>query len=325
MELALYLSDLSALLDLEQGLRNSDSFDIPQFIFASMFGDDPGAQEYTGNMVAAEWLQNYIAAGHEVTRLYFGQEFCEYLIPSISALEKALAFARGSDFAFTYVTGYVTDAGLANTRRNLEWLANAAPDSEVVANDWGVLSVLAEDFPTLTPVLGRLLIKQQRMARFTTKAPPVNMRGIHAPENAVLSRQFSALRQLNVSIPEYRKRLESLGVKRIDLDIVPQGVDIPPDAWGLGVSCYYPWGYVTGSRNCCTAGMLDPERDFVVTDMPCPAPCRKMNRGARVMHFPQPPVQRGNAVFIYHTQYALPYWKGEVPIDRIVFEPWIPW
>jgi len=324
MELALYLSDLDALLHLEQGLRNSDSFDIPQFIFASMFGDDPGAQEYLGNLVASEWLENYLAAGHKVSRLYFGQEFCEHLIPSCDDLEKALSVARESGLHFTYVTGYVTDDGLAVTRRNLAWLAEHSPDSEVVVNDWGVLAMLAEEFPTLQPVLGRLQIKQQRMARFTTKAPQVSMRGVNAPEADVLGRQIAALRRLNLSIPEYRQRLQGLGVKRFDLDIVPQGVEIPAGAWGFGVSCYYPWGYVTGSRNCYTAGMLDPRRSYVVTGARCPAPCRRMNRGAKIKHFPQPPVQRGNSVFIYHTQYATPYWNGDIPIDRIVFEPWIP-
>jgi hypothetical protein len=325
MELALYLSDPDDLFHLEEGLRNSDSFDIPQFIFASMFGNDPGAQEYIGNLVAAEWLENYLAAGHKVTRLYYGQEFCEYLIPSLANMESAWAFARDSGLQFTYVTGYVTDAGLAVTRRNLEWLAEHAPDSEVVFNDWGVLDLLSVEFPGLAPVLGRLLIKQQRMARFTTQAPPVNMNGISAPQQAIIGKQFSALRQLNLSIPEYRQRLRSLGVGRFDLDIVPQGVDVPPGAWGFGVSCYYPWGYVTGSRNCTTAGMLDERRNFVATGTPCPAPCRKMNRGARVLHFPQPPVQRGNSVFTYHAHYATPYWDGEIPVDRIVFEPWIPW
>ena len=32
-----------------------------------------------------------------------------------------------------------------------------------------------------------------------------------------------------------------------------------------------------------------------------------------------------NAVFTYHAHYATPYWDGEIPVDRIVFEPWIPW
>jgi hypothetical protein len=325
MELAVYVSNADDLLHLEQGLQNIDSFEIPPYILACILGEDPSAQEYVGNLVATEWFENYQAAGHAVSRLYFGQEFCEYLIPSCDDMSRALTFARSSGWQLTYVTGYVTDAGLAATRRNVEWLARHDPTCEIVVNDWGVLDLIAGQFPAITPVLGRLLIKQQRMARYTNKTPPINMRGINSVHSAVLAEQIAALRQLNLSIPEYRARLTRLGVRRFDLDIVPQGVELPKDAWGFGVSCYYPWGYVTGGRNCYTAGMLDSRRSYVVMGSSCPAPCRGMNRSAKVVTFPQPPVQRGNSVFVYHTQYAVPYWNGEIPVDRIVFEPWIPW
>lgn len=325
MDLALYVTNTDDLDHLDEALQNAGLWDIPKFIFATMFGDDPCAQEYVGNLVAAEWLENFRRVGNEPSRLYFGQEFCEYLIPSTADLDRALSFAAEAGLAFTYVTGYVTDAGLKATRANLEWLSDHAGDAEVVVNDWGVLSTIAKEFDGLKPVLGRLMIKQQRMARFTTQAPPVNMRGIKASQAAVNTNQHATLRRLNLSIPQYRNRLAQLGVERFDLDIAPQGVEIPADKWGFGVGCYYPWGYVTGSRNCPTAGMLDPERSFVVKGSPCSAPCRTMNRGAKVLQFPQPPVQRGNSVFIYHAHYAMQYWNGEVPTDRIVFEPWIPW
>jgi len=325
MELALYLSNLDDLRGIEQGLRRVDFWNAPKFIFEIMFGDDTNTPEYFGNLAAAEWLENYVAAGHDsFTRLYYGQEFCENLIPPTDVLEEVVSFAQDLRLAFTYVTGYVTDAGLVATRRNLAILAEAAPGSEVVFNDWGVLDILADEFPSLVPVLGRLLIKQQRMARFTAGPPPINLRGVDAPEAKVRAQQTSTLRRLNLSIPEYRERLQGLGVKRFDLDIVPQGVELPPDAWGLGVSCYYPWGYVTGGRNCFTAGVLEPARSYVVTGSTCPAPCRRMNRGTKVLQFPQATVQRGNSVFIYHTDYAAPYLQGEIPVDRIVFEPWIP-
>jgi hypothetical protein len=325
MELALYVSNVDDLRSIEQGLRRIDFWNAPKFIFEIMFGNDSSTAEYFGNLAAAEWLENYLASDHDsFSRLYFGQEFCENLIPSSDVLQEVVAFAHDLQLSFTYVTGYVTDAGLAATRRNLASLAKQAPGSEVVFNDWGVLTVLAEEFPSLVPVLGRLLIKQQRMARFTTTPPPVNLRGINATETVVRAGQQEALRALNLSIPEYRERLEGLGVRRFDLDIVPQGVELPADVWGLEASCYYPWGYVTGSRNCLTAGVLEAERSFVVTDSRCAAPCRRFNRATKVLQFPQATVQRGNSVFIYHTDYAAPYLQGQIPVDRIVFEPWIP-
>jgi hypothetical protein len=81
---------------------------------------------------------------------------------------------------------------------------------------------------------------------------------------------------------------------------------------------------VTGSRNCSTAGVLEPARDYVVTGSRCAAPCRNLDRAPKDIHFPQATVQRGNSVFIYHTDYATRYWQGEIPVDRVVFEPWIP-
>jgi len=70
--------------------------------------------------------------------------------------------------------------------------------------------------------------------------------------------------------------------------------------------------------------VLEPARNYVVTGSPCPAPCRKLDRAAKALNFPQATVQRGNSVFIYNTDYAARYWRGEIPVDRIVFEPWIP-
>ncbi|GAI02329.1 unnamed protein product, partial [marine sediment metagenome] len=45
-------------------------------------------------------------------RLYFGPEFCQYLLPSPSELKEALNFTRKRRLSFTLVTPFVTDEGL---------------------------------------------------------------------------------------------------------------------------------------------------------------------------------------------------------------------
>src|SRR5512139_3761028 len=101
----------------------------------------------------------------EHVRLYFGNEFCQQLIPRPCNLEEVLDFAASEELGFTFLTPYVTDAGLRRLSDFLAIVASALPGSEVVFNDWGVLSMLQDNYPTLAPVMGRLLNKMKRGPR----------------------------------------------------------------------------------------------------------------------------------------------------------------
>src|SRR5207253_1699827 len=92
------------------------------------------------------------------TRCVFGNEFCEHLIPSPAALEATLSAAQAHRLNFTFLTPYVSNAGLAELRALFAVLVQHR-NSEVVFNDWGVLNLLRRDFPQLVPVQGRLLNK----------------------------------------------------------------------------------------------------------------------------------------------------------------------
>ncbi len=323
MELAVYFPNIDSLDNIEETLRLIDYRDKPFRIIQAFFGD-VDCSEYYSHLTALEHLKSNVSENLEFSRLYFGQEFCEYLIPSLGELQKAYYFSQQLGWDFTYVTGYLTEHGLEKTKENLEFLSKEGKDIEVVANEWGLLSVLHKTYPSLKPVLGRMLIKQKRMARFTSSAFPINMRGIDVPIEEIGKNQQSALRNLNLSIPVYREELKRLGVERAELDIVPQGVNLEPKLWGIAFSCYYPWAYVTCGRNCSTAATVDSAREYVVVDKPCPRPCRKINRSSNAGQFNTFIFQRGNGVFAFANKYARPYLEGEVPVDRLIFEPYIP-
>ena len=323
MELAVYFASLERLFDIEEALRAVPYRDVSDILYNLVFCD-ANAVEYACNLFALEKLHEMGERLDEPSRLYFGQEFCEFLIPDTDELEKAYSFARQLGWHFTYVTGFVTDARLSQLEQNLAFLARQARGAEVVVSDWGVLALLAGEFPELRPVLGRLLTKQIRFARFTAKPPPVCMDAIDAPEQQIRLNQEQALRGLGLSISEYRDELQRLGVERVELDIVPQSVDLPPGTWGMGVSCYYPWGYVSGKRNCLTSANADPDRQYVVLDKACPKLCRELNTSAEPAGVDEILVERGNAVFVYHDEWAAAYLDGRIPIDRLVLEPYIP-
>ena len=91
------------------------------------------------------------------TRLYFGIEFCERLIPSVEEFKRALDYSRIHNLDISLVTPYVTDAGLSKLSSLFDYLTVNRIDCEVIINDWGVLNLINKKYRSLKPVLGRLL------------------------------------------------------------------------------------------------------------------------------------------------------------------------
>ena len=106
--------------------------------------------------------ENLKYAGQEYGRIYFGNEFCEKLIPAVAEVEKVRDYCKKNKTGFSLVTPYVTDAGMAKLDKLFSFLLGNGESCEVIVNDYGVLSLINEEYPVLRPVLGRLLTKQKR-------------------------------------------------------------------------------------------------------------------------------------------------------------------
>jgi collagenase-like PrtC family protease len=90
-------------------------------------------------------------------RIYFGNEFCEFLLPSVEQLANVLEFAARSGVEFTLMTPPCAENCLEKCERLIETLpANA----EVVFNDWGLPQAIRD--AGKTPVHGRLLCKARK-------------------------------------------------------------------------------------------------------------------------------------------------------------------
>ena len=124
---------------------------------------------YLTSMKHAEHLNN------EYSRLYFGNEFCQRLIPREEDLSEALGLAMTSDLRFTFLTPYVTNQGLQDLEPLIAKIARERSGSEVVFNDWGVLLLIKFWNGVLIPVMGRMLNKMKRGPRllhFLDMLPP---------------------------------------------------------------------------------------------------------------------------------------------------------
>lgn len=264
------------------------------------------------------WLEPLWARLAEIspTRYTFGTEFCENLLPSVDALRD---IRRAVPAAFTLLTPYAGNAGLAKIR---SLLAALEPGDEVLFSDWGVLNLLRRDFPDLIPVQGRLLNKSLRDPRV------MNQYAGATPSHPSLT----VLQQSNLSAPSYLGLLEEFGVRRVELDHLPQGTDTSFRRHGIKVSVALPYGVISTSRVCQAAGLGYRKPDKFQPAAPCRHECQThlLEYTYTTSPFENQDQRfwlRGNTYFYLHAPAALDTLldlaaRGEV--DRLSIAPRIP-
>ncbi len=245
------------------------------------------------------------------TRVYFGNEFCQRLIPSVKALEKVLKFVAKKKLNFTFVTPYATDNGLRTLKPLLKFLNKNNP-CEVVINDWGVLRILNSDYKNLKPVLGRLLSKQKRGPRIMNVWDKL-------PKTA---KEY--FKQTSITVPIYRKFLNDNRIKRVELDNLLQGIDLNfnfPDSEIHG-SLYVPYAYVTTTRLCLTANCDKPKKVDKIGIFPCNKECQRYTFELKHKAMPVTLILKGNTQFFKNDK--IPKNLEKRGIDRIVYQPKVP-
>lgn len=243
----------------------------------------------------------------DYTRVYFGDEFCDRLLPSKKDLIEVMQHAADKGRAFTLVTPYVTEAGLTA----VEKLAALLPaETEIVFNDWGVFRMLHSRFPGLTPVLGRLLTKIKRgprIAGFLDKLP---------------KDALDHLRRTNLGVPRYQKFLFDNKILRAELDNPFQGLDVTDIPKELHLSLYIPFAYVTTTRFCLTANCDVPEKKGFIGVFPCGRECQRYTFYLDNAAMTTLLIRRGNTIFFKNAD--VPPELKESHIDRVVVSPEIP-
>jgi hypothetical protein len=244
----------------------------------------------------------------DFTRIYFGQEFCERLLPAKDDLEKVCAFSEKEGVPLTLVTPYVTDKGLLKLEKLIRLFAEKALGSEVVFNDWGVFQFIEENFPELKPVLGRLLNKQKRGPRITNIIEQV-------PKE---TRAYYKGASLDVSATA--GFLKKKGVFRVEFDNLLQGLDMTGLDKDIKRTLYMPYLFVSTTRFCLTANC--DVGDTGVGVMSCHHECQKYTFNLNNPVMKRPLIRKGNTIFAINENIPEAVSKGEV--DRIVIQPEIP-
>jgi len=239
------------------------------------------------------------------SRLYFGNEFCERLIPSPDELLEVLKSAQKYKCKFSLVTGYVNDEAISKLEKLFEKLFEFKPESEVIINDWGVLRVAYKYKFKL--VLGRLLSRQK-------KGPEVLGIWDDLPE---ITKEYFQTGCLNDPFIYF---LKEQGVIRIELDNALQGIRLDKQV-NINVSLYYPYGYITTTRYC-FSNCNNRRKGMPIGIYPCKKECQKLYFVLRHHSMTTPLLLKGNTVFFENKEICLSDRQGMV--DRIIHEPDIP-
>jgi len=256
-----------------------------------------------------------------IKRVYFGNEFCELLIPSHSDVREVQCKAKELGYCFTFVTPPVTDYGIDKIRKLLDNILPSSSEIELVFNDWGVFEMLRTEYPkTALPVAGRLIDKMLRDARLS----PADYRSFFS-ESGLRYIQRSSL-----SSESYKSFLREIGLLRVEMDFPPQGLQMTKSELPEHVSLYVPFGFVTTGRLCMMRMLpLKEEARFVLDNYHCAKQCRVydqlMHKRRSFMNTADNTVsllRKGNTVFYCNTMINAALETG--CFDRIVYQPVIP-
>jgi len=247
---------------------------------------------------------------HEFSRLYFGMEFCERLLPSPSQLKKTLNFVQENNLDFTLTTPYVTNSGLKKAEKLIVMLSELKPDSEIVFNDWGVFHLLRENSYPIKPLLGRLLNKMKRGPRIVNikdKIPPTSLEYFKTP---------------NLSIPEIQDFLIKNNITRVEFDNLLQSLNFNGITSKIHISLYLPFAYITTTRFCLMPSITN-SKEMKIGVLPCKKECQQYAFSLFNPVMTTPLIRKGNTIFFSneHIPHEL---IREKKIDRIVVEPEIP-
>lgn len=273
-------------------------------------------------------------ADDKYSRLYFGNEFCQRLIPSGQELREVLSFVRRRSLNFSLVTPYVTNSGMEKLNVLFGLLARERVECEVIVNDWGVSDLVSGKYRCFTPVLGRLLTKQKRgpglkglLERKTSTQLAQNpkdpgIRYIIFQKKLPLSLDPYYKGSNTSSVPIIHDFLIRRGMRRIELDNTAQGLFLELPKGRIAASLYLPYAYITTTFFCPTAGCSSRKKPFLKIK-PCARECRRYIFKLRHKSLPGVIYLKGNTQFYKNTRIAQKD-LGSLGIDRIVYQPQIP-
>ena len=249
--------------------------------------DTEAAAVFYENYWKEHGLSRHPLAQYLPGRLYIGNQFCPHLLPDWEKLKELFDKAKREHLKITLVFSYLREERIVDTGKLLDqiaaWCDRAQTRIEIVAGDWGMLSLICERGTWFEPVFGVLLNKRRKDPRVRYK---IGVSGVNEPpaDNALNSSFYR----------EYLKK--TYGITRFEQESCGYCIQLPEGK----NSIHFPFYQTNTSQYCplyarCREGSRGRQRETEV----CPRYC-----GDYVFSYPDHlhMVGRYNSLFSYDTQ-----------------------
>lgn len=223
-----------------------------------------------------------------LTAIYFGSEFCQDLLPSLSEAVKYCALAKDAGLQAALLTPVVRADGLCRIQKLVTELDGQGWAPIIVFNDFGVLRMLRDQHPGVTCQAGRLINRALRDPRLAEQ--PLES----------YSKETNRGGQI-------RALLLRFGVAGLETDPDLEGSFLGDRVTGLQRVLHLPYVFAASGRNCLLkAEILKEGNNFVkLLSRPCPAPCRGSWHQEERSDLDFPLWRAGNTLFYEATQAAV--------------------
>lgn len=199
--------------------------------------------------------------GDRIDLIYFGNEFCEYRIPSVEQLARMIDTCNENNLTCVLVTPVVTDFGINQIANLLDYLVQNMISIDIVVNDMGVLELLRRKDYLGKIIVGRILEKSSHDCR-ASKEELDEYYGKNGMKFAMTPGVISTFSKMV---------FERYGVYRYEFDLPKVGLELPMND---NYSLYWPYSYLTTGRVCMFRSLdLKGTDKFLVGNKGCGRKC----------------------------------------------------
>lgn len=170
----------------------------------------------------------------------FGSEFCEWKIPNLSVLIKALNIVKEHNKKFTYIIPKISSTNLEKIKKQLDFLREYK--CRIVINDLGILNMVTQE-TKLFLHLGRQLVY------IAARCPWISFDSVRWIEKKRLEKMYY---QTSLNFDPMIDFLNEFNIKSADVDWIPQSFQYYRDLRkkGINISLYLHLIPITLTRKC---------------------------------------------------------------------------